>query len=364
MNLLTSVQTKRRGFAYNVAVTVGLQLVVALCVILLDALGFSEATVVIVFVLGVLLTAVFTTTLHYCLAAAVLSILSFNYYFVEPRFSLRIREADVPGTMAAMFVFAMAAGYLVMQVRMSEHESAEARILAQNEQLRADLLRSVSHDLRTPLTSISGNADMLLDNSAMLSEDERLLLTKNIYDDATWLTGVVENLLTVTRFEHGRVSLSCEVELLDDVVEDALRHVSPDASKHDIEYLPSPELLLVRVDGQVMVQVVVNLVNNAIAHTQDGTHIRIMAQREGEFAIVSVEDDGKGISPDDQLHIFEPFYTTRRVVADGRRGFGLGLPLCRAIVEAHGGVLQYRQAEPHGSVFSFSLPLEEVSNYE
>ncbi len=364
MNLLASVQTRRHGIAYNAVVTVGLQLVVALCGIALDTLGFSEATVVIIYVLGVLLTAVFTTTIHYCLAAAVLSILSFNYYFVEPRFSFRIEEADVPGTMVAMFAFALVAGYLVMQVRTSEHKSAEARLMAQNEQLRADLLRSVSHDLRTPLTSISGNADMLLDNSATLSEAERLLLTKNIYEDATWLTGVVENLLMVTRFEHGRVSLSREVELLDDVVEDALRHVSPDASKHDIEYCPASELLLVRVDGHVMVQVVVNLVNNAITHTQGGSHIKIMAQREGEFAIVSVEDNGPGISPEDQPHIFEPFYTTRRVVADGRRGFGLGLPLCRAIVEAHGGTLCYRQAEPHGTVFSFSLPLEEVSNYE
>lgn len=358
------IQMQRRGVIYNATVMLALQAGAAVGAICLDALGFTEATVVIVFVLSVLLTAVFTTEVSYCLAAAILSILSFNYFLVTPRFSFRIQGADVPGTMAVMFVVALVASYLVMRVRASDQKYADAQLVAQNEQLRSDLLRSVSHDLRTPLTAISGNADILLDEDADLGDEQRRLLLQGIYDDATWLNAVVENLLTVTRLEDGYVALHKEVESVDEVVEGALSHISSDARKHTIVFTPSAEILLARMDARVMVQVVVNLVNNAIAHTQEGSHIDVFVWRDNDKAAVSVADDGPGISSEDLPHIFDTFYTTSKLVADGRRGFGLGLPLCKSIVEAHDGELRFDAAKPHGAVFTFTLPLEEVPAHE
>ena len=350
----------RAGVAVDVVVSVAIQALTVVVAMALDALGFSEAATVIVFVLGVLLTAEFTTRPVYCLVASVLSILCFNFFLAYPRFTFRIEGTGVPGTIVVMFVVALFASYLVMRMRENERKSAEASLKAQNEQLRANLLRSVSHDLRTPLTAITGNADMLLDNSANLTDEERRRLVHDVYDDATWLVGVVENLLAVTRLEEGEVLLNRNVELVDDVVEEAMRHVSRDASQHHIVVEPSGELLLARMDAQVIVQVVVNLVNNAIGHTQQGSRIVIGVRREGEYAVVSVADDGPGVSDADKRHVFEPFYTTGGISTDSRRGIGLGLSLCRSLVEAHGGTMRVEDVQPHGARFSFTLPLVDL----
>lgn len=352
------------GVVVDVAVSVAIQALTVLVAMALDALGFSEAATVIVFVLGVLLTAEFTTRPVYCLVASVMSILCFNFFLAYPRFTFRIEGSGVPGTIVVMFVVALFASYLVMRMRENERKSAEASLKAQNEQLRANLLRSVSHDLRTPLTAITGNADMLLDNSANLTDEERRRLVHDMYEDATWLVGVVENLLAVTRLEEGQVLLNHNVELVDDVVEEAMRHVSRDASKHHIVVEPSGELLLARMDAQVIVQVVVNLVNNAIGHTQEGSHIVIRVRREGGYAVVSVQDDGPGVGDEDKRRVFEPFYTTGGISTDGHRGIGLGLSLCRSLVEAHGGAMRVEDVQPHGALFAFTLPLEELPNEE
>ena len=360
MDWLASVQMRRVGVGANVAITVALQFFAAGLALLLDSLGFSEATTVIVFVLGVLLTSVLTTAVQYCLVASVLSILCYNYFLVEPRFSFRIEGADVPGTMLAMFVVALVSGYVVRQMRLSAQASAEAQLRAQDERLRAELLRSVSHDLRTPLTSISGNADMLLDSSLQLDDESRRGLVADVYNDATWLTNVVENLLTITRIEEGKLSIRGTVELVDDVVESALAHVSSDVRQHELSFEPSGEMLLARMDAAMMVQVVVNLVNNAIHHTSHGSSILVSVERLPGRVAVSVCDDGPGIDEHDREHIFDEFYTSGNVLADGRRGIGLGLSLCKSIVEMHGGEIWVAAVEPHGAMFTFTLPLEEL----
>lgn len=336
---------------------------VATCVaVAADYAGFADATVVIVFVLGVLLCAILTDGSRYSLTASVLSILSYNYFLIEPRLSLQIDGQDYVGTILAMFVFALLASYLVASLRHNAQLSMEASLVAQREQLRANLLRSVSHDLRTPLTSITGNADMLLDQEVDLPNETRRQLLHDIYDDATWLGTVVENLLAVTRLEDGDVMLNIEVELVDDVIEEAMRHVSREARHHTIVVEPSSELLLARLDPQVIVQVIVNLVNNAIAHTQEGSTITISSRRVGEMVAIEVADDGPGISDDDKEQVFDLFYTSQSLGADSGRSIGLGLSLCRSIVQAHSGTIYVEDVEPHGARFVFTLPAEEVSH--
>ncbi|MBR3235565.1 MAG: DUF4118 domain-containing protein, partial [Atopobiaceae bacterium] len=329
----------------------------------LDALGFSDATIVIVFVLGVLVTAILTDGQRYSLLASFVSILCYNFFLIEPRLSLAIDGIDYAGTITAMIIFALLASSLVTNLRRSVRLSMEATMMAEREQLRANLLRSVSHDLRTPLTSISGNADMLLDREANLTAESRTQLLRDIYDDASWLKQVVENLLAVTRLEDGDVRLNTDIELVDDVIEEAMRHVSKDADEHHIVVVPSSELLLARMDPQVIVQVIVNLVNNAITHTQPGSTITILSRREGPMVAVEVADDGPGVSEADKDQIFELFYTAGDRGADSGRSMGLGLPLCRSIVRAHGGTIRVEDALPHGARFIFTLPAEEVSDH-
>ena len=239
------------------------------------------------------------------------------------------------------------------------NECALAMVIAKNEQIRADLLRAISHDLRTPLCSISGNADMLLSNGKYLDEGTRRQIYTDIYDDAEWLTGVVENLLSITRLNDGRLKFKFTDQLMDEVIAEALRHIS---RKHDDYKIITEceDLLLARMDVRLIIQVLVNLVDNAIKYTPSGSTITIRALKKNEKAWISVEDNGPGISDEIKPHIFEMFFTGGNNIADSQRSLGLGLALCQSIVEAHGGKMELEDNDPHGCIFSFALPLSEV----
>ena len=234
----------------------------------------------------------------------------------------------------------------------------EARV--RTEQLRSALLRSISHDLRTPLTSISGNAALLLGQSGPLPPDRQKQLCQDIYDDAVWLIQLIENLLSITRMEGGDIRLHMEGELLEEVVTEALRHVSRDARDHVIQVASQEDFLMARMDSRLILQVIINLVNNAVKYTPKGSHIWISWKRQGGFAAVEISDDGPGILPQHRDKIFEMFYTADSPSGDSRRGMGLGLALCRSIIQAHGGDISLKDRKPHGCIFTFTLPIEEV----
>ena len=249
---------------------------------------------------------------------------------------------------------------LAMENAKNATEKEKNAVLAKNEQLRADLLRAISHDLRTPLCSISGNADMLLSNSNRLDEATKHQIYTDIYDDSEWLIGVVENLLSITRLNDGRLKFKFTDQLLDEVISESLRHIS---RKHDDYKIVADceELVLTRMDVRLIIQVLVNLIDNAIKYTPSGSVICIRGIKKDGKAQISVEDDGPGIPEEMKPHIFEMFYTGKNTVADSRRSFGIGLTLCKAIVELHGGTLTLADNVPHGCVFTFTLPLSEVT---
>ena len=253
---------------------------------------------------------------------------------------------------------------LALENEKNANEKAEAALVAQKEQLRANLLRSISHDLRTPLTSISGNASNLLSNGEKFDDDTKKQLYSDIYDDSMWLINLVENLLAVTRIEDGRLNIRLQAELLDEMITEALQHVSRKKTEHQIVFRPSEEFILVKADARLIMQVMINLVDNAIKYTQRGSKIIITTQRQKDQAIVRVADDGPGIPDDSKSQVFEMFYSGAKSIADSRRSLGLGLSLCKSIITAHGGKLTLSDNMPHGAVFTFSLPIEEVDLHE
>ena len=252
---------------------------------------------------------------------------------------------------------------LAMENAQNAVEKEKIAVLAKNEQLRADLLRAISHDLRTPLCSISGNADMLLSNSDRLDEATKHQIYTDIYDDSEWLIGVVENLLSITRLNDGRLKFKFTDQLLDEVIAEALRHIS---RKHDDYKIVTDceELVLARMDVRLIMQVLINLVDNAIKYTPPGSVIFIRGRKTDGRAQISVEDNGPGIPEEMKPHVFEMFYTGKKAIADSHRSMGLGLALCRSIVEAHNGTLMLTEHEPHGCNFTFTLPLSEVTLHE
>ena len=251
---------------------------------------------------------------------------------------------------------------LALENEKNVREKESAAILAENERVRADLLRSISHDLRTPLTSISGNAGALMENETRFDSETRHRLYKDIYEDSLWLTELVENLLTTTRLEGGAARIRCHSELVEDILRDAVSHVRPDAGR-SIRIMPVSEILLVKADARLIVQVLVNLVNNAIKYTPSDADICLSAERQNDWVVISVADSGPGIPDDEKERVFEMFYVGSNRDSVGRKSLGLGLTLCRTIVQAHGGEIWVTDNVPHGAAFRFSLPLEEVPEH-
>lgn len=243
-------------------------------------------------------------------------------------------------------------------------EKEEAAILAKNEQLRANLLRTISHDLRTPLTSISGNANNLLYNESCLDAQMRRQIYGDIYDDSMWLIDLVENLLSVTRIEEGRMQIRQSAELVDEVIREALKHTGQSRTGRTIKVEEEDELILAKMDARLIVQVLINLIGNAVKYTPQGTDITVQAKKEkteNSQVIISVCDLGDGIPDDRKERVFDMFYTGGNQVADSRRSLGLGLGLCRSIINAHGGKIWISDNIPHGAVVTFTLPAEEVA---
>lgn len=239
-------------------------------------------------------------------------------------------------------------------------EKELAAILAKNEKLRANLLRAISHDLRTPLTSISGNADNLISNYEKLDEDAKKQIFNDIFDDSQWLISLVENLLSITRIEEDRMNFNMSVQVLEDVIEEALKHIGRKNQNHKISVEYKDELMLARMDARLITQVVLNLVDNAIKYTPEGSEIRITAEKKNGIISISVSDDGKGIPENSKPHVFEMFFTGENTVADSHRSLGLGLALCKSIINIHGGEITLSDNEPHGCIFTFTLPSDEV----
>lgn len=253
---------------------------------------------------------------------------------------------------------------LALEKEASNRARREIEEAARQEQLRANLLRSISHDLRTPLTSISGNALILTEKNPLLTEEKRRELSAAIYEDANWLNHLVENLLSITRMENGQVNLRIQPELIQDIFDDVLTHLDHDAASHTIVTNVADDLLMADMDAQLIEQVLVNLINNAIKYTPEHSRIELFAAPEGKFVRICVTDDGPGIPEESRDKLFDMFYTLGKTRSDGRRGLGLGLALCRSIVAAHGGVIDVQNAAPHGACFRFTLPRTEVTLYE
>ena len=459
----------------NILKSVGILFAATILCFIFDGLGFTDANMIMVYILAVLLIAVTTSQRIYSMVSSIASVLIFNFLFTSPRFSFSAYETGYPVTFVVMFLTAfitatMAAQYkeqakqsakvafrtkivfdtnqmltkakdrekileitsrqlnkllqrkiniidvqnmsetlsekaeyhklqtgdncygtvciekkeepldasensilqsilgectLALENQRNAKEKEEAAILAQSEQLRANLLRTISHDLRTPLTSISGNASNLLSNSSSFSEKTKQQIYEDIYDDSLWLISLVENLLSATRIEDGRMQLRTSPEVLSDIVEEALMHVRRKAEKYHISVVSEEELLVVKVDARLIIQVLINLLDNALKYTEEGSDIIVTVRKYStNMAEVAVADNGPGISEEEKAEIFGKFYRGENKIADNRRSLGLGLYLCKSIVEAHGGEIRVEDHVPRGSVFSFTLPLEEVSLHE
>lgn len=277
---------------------------------------------------------------------------------------IRIRDIPLDPFEHSIVLSILGDAAMALEKEQVVRAKSKADLIAKNEQLRANLLRSISHDLRTPLTSISGSAGILLSSGDTLDEKNKKQLYTDIYDDSLWLINLVENLLSVTRIEDGTMQLNMTTELIEEVVHEALQHISRQGREHHIQVQQDNEFILVKMDTRLMIQVIINLIDNAIKYTPKGSHILIHVFKQKQEVCIDVQDDGPGITDEMKPHIFDMFYTGNMKVADSRRSLGLGLALCKSIVNAHHGTMSVLDNQPKGAILRVILPIEEVILHE
>lgn len=238
----------------------------------------------------------------------------------------------------------------------SYREREEIRVAMERERLRSTLLRSVAHDLRTPLTALTGASSLLTDKFEQLSLEEQKKLAADISEEMIWLANFVENILNMTRIGEGQLFLHKEDEVVDDVVNEATSHMSRILQNRHLEVSLPNEVISLPMDGKLVVQVLVNLLDNAVKHTPLDSCIDLKVGILGNDVVFEVCDNGNGIAEDIMDRLFDGFTTPKNNIIDGKRGMGLGLAICKAIVEAHGGAIRAENQSAGGARFVFSLP--------
>lgn len=307
-----------------------------------------------VFVLAVLLVSRLTTGYLYGLLASVLGVVCVNFVFTYPYWRVDFTMAGYPLTFMVFLSVSIITCTLTTQIKQQEHLRTETA----KEKMRANLLRSVSHDIRTPLTSIAGATSALLDNPT-LPESERRQLLEDARDDAQWLIRVVENLLSITRMGDEQAKITKDLEAAEDIIAEPLRKFRKRFPTIQVTTQIPDEPLFIPMDPILIEQVLSNLLENAMNHGKTTSHIQISVRKDAGFARFSVADNGCGISPDALHTLFDgTLKQNETTTGDGKRNMGLGLSVCLAIIRAHGGTMDARNLDV-GAEFYFRLPLQE-----
>ena len=330
---------------------------VGLCLPLQKA-GTSDGFAAPIFVLTVLLISRLTNGYLFGLLASLVGVVGVNFIFTSPYWALNFTLTGYPVTFLTLLMVSITTSTLTTRIKQ------QARLQAENERekMRANLLRSVSHDIRTPLTSIVGSTSAILDNPGLSIAEQRKLL-EDTRDEAQWLIRVVENLLSITRIGDAQASITKEPEMAEEILGEAVLKFRKRFPAMAVTVQAPEELLFVPMDPILIEQVLANLMENAVLHGKTTTHVDLSVRHEGGWARFSVTDDGEGIPPKELPTLFDgSLKHSEAVSVDGKRNMGLGLSVCLAIVRAHGGEMEARNLEPNGAEFSFRLPLsEEVS---
>mgnify|MGYP002511953799 CR=1 FL=1 len=338
----------------------------------------GENNSALVFVVAVALISLRTSGYAYGIAASIIGALFINIYFMEPYDAFSLSRTGYPVAMLSMVVISCVVCALTARVKKQAieavHREKKTRALyEQNEKLNAEkaaiqleseraairenILRAVSHDLRTPLTSISGTVSVLLESPEI--SPKNLAMLSDIKQDADSLIVMVENLLSVTRVQDGTMPLKMREEMLEEVAGDALlttRRRFPDCH---VELDLSEDILYLPMDSLLVKQVIVNLLENAIRHSGDTEHITLRLYRQEDWAVAEVRDQGRGLSPEVYQAVKAGQPMPRSLSGDSTRGMGIGLSVCQNIIKAHGGFFTAENHTGGGAVFRFGLPIED-----
>ena len=324
--------------------------------LLMQRVFFIEEHITTLFVFAVFLISLVTDSYIYGVSAAVISMLVVNYAFTPPFFMLNFTIRENLFSAVVMIIIALLTSTLITKVRRQEAIKAES----ERERMRANLLRAISHDLRTPLTTIFGSSSALLEEGDRLSEEQKTSILQGIREDADWLVRMVENLLSITRIDSGRVQLQKTSTVLDELVDSVLVKFRSRCPGQPVKLDLPEELVLIPMDALLIEQVLLNLLDNAVKHARGMTQLSLKVFTLGDHAIFEVADNGCGIPEERLSTIFSGTQPHDDRPADStKRSAGIGLSVCATIIKAHGGHIRAENARDGGAVFRFELALEE-----
>lgn len=342
--------------ARNIAVTgVILGLSFAISVTLQDDLGIPEhVTTTIAF--AVFLISILTPGYVYGICAAFIGTLAINYAFTFPFFHLNFTIPTNLFSAITMIIIAVLTSTLTTKVKLQEAVKAES----EKERMRANLLRAVSHDLRTPLTTIYGASTALLEAKDALTPEQKEQMLRSIREDSEWLVHMVENLLSITRIDSGKVKINKTSMVLEELVDACVLKFRKRYPAQALHIEIPDEITLIPMDPILIEQVIVNILDNAMQHAEGMTQLNLRVFTLGGKAIFEISDDGCGIREDRLPRIFSGYFAPENQPADShRRNAGIGLSVCATIIKAHGGEIHAENLRTGGAVFRFTLDLEE-----
>lgn len=341
----------------NLLLTVGiLCLCFGFCLVI-QSIFRDNALVPAIFTLGVFLTSIVTQGYVYGILSAVLSVLAVNFAFTFPFFAFNFTMSENILSAVLLLIVTILTCSLTAQLRRQEMMKAER----DKERMRANLLRAVSHDLRTPLTTIYGASSALLDQEADFTQEQRRRMLRGIQEDAEWLSSLVENLLSVTRLDGGNVVLIKTETVVEELIDAVLIKFAKRYPEQEVQVDIPEEFLAVPMDALLIQQVLINLLENAVQHAKGMKNLGLRVYPAAGKAVFEVYDDGCGIPEDRRRQVFSGVYSAEGWSADEKaKNAGIGLSVCAAIIRAHGGEIQAENQASGGLLVRFTLNLEET----
>lgn len=343
-------------------------LLTLICLLLATAISFvmlflggNTNNVATLYMLAIVLISRYSTGYVPGVISSFISVICINYVFTYPYMAFNFIMEGYPITFIAMLIISTITSASTSHLKwQSQVLSERDKMLmeAEKETMRANLLRAISHDLRTPLTGIIGSSSAYLENCQIMTDKEKTNLVSNIREDAHWLLNMVENLLSITRIRENGPQVIKQLQPLEEVASEAIQRFHKRLP--EVTVLPSVphELIMIPMDAILIEQVIINLLENATYHSNSTDPISLSVLIHDGYACFEVRDKGTGIAPERLATIFDGYTTSPNNSGDSHKGMGIGLSICKTIIAAHGGTISAANEE-HGAVFTFTLPLGE-----
>lgn len=347
---------KEYHFIKNMLKVIGILGLFFLISLAIEHFFVADALIPAIMALAVFLTACVTDGFLYGIIASMLSVLALNFAFAFPYFAFNFSIPENIISAIVMLIITIMTSTLTAQLKWQE----KVRIESEKEKMRGNLLRAVSHDLRTPLTTIYGSSAAIVDNFSQLSREQILQLADGIREDSQWLMGMVENILSVTRIDNEGVKITKTPTVLEELIDSVLTKFKKRYPNQNLDVSIPDEFVSIPMDAVLIEQVILNLMENAVQHAVGMTELRLCVFVMGEKAIFEITDNGCGIEKERLKNIFTDYFAMRDAPVDNqKRSMGIGLAVCASIIKAHGGVITAANRKEGGCCFRFALDMED-----